>query len=139
LVRCCASVSELTAARHNEPRVFPLGSGLALAGAAMMVIGAWGPWVGGRLFHATPGLDLGGDGWLVVSAAILAMLPLLVPLPHSSMKALWVICLGLGAAYVCLIHYREASVDGFDVVWGLELSAAGCGVLVAAGLRLLKP
>lgn len=104
----------------------------------MMIVGACGPWVGDRLFGATSGVALGGDGWLVVVAASLAVAPLLVPLPRGNGRGLWTLALALGAVYVCWVHYRQADVDGVRVVWGLDLSAAGSGLLGFAGLRFLK-
>jgi hypothetical protein len=104
-----------------------------------MAAGALAPWIGGRLFGATTGVDLGGDGWLVVAAAGLALLPLVLPLPPSGMKGVWALGLALGAAYVCWVHYTRAGIDGFEVVWGLEVSALGSLLLALAGLRLLLP
>jgi len=124
-------------APHRSPRSFPAGSGLALLGAALMIVGAWGPWVGGKLFGVTDGIDLRGDGWIVIGAAALAMLPLALPLPPSSVKGLWIVALAASAAYVCWIHYAQADVDGFEVVWGMELSALGSALLAVAGVRLL--
>jgi hypothetical protein len=129
---------DLAARRNTRPELFPVGSGLALIGAVLMIVGASGPWIGGKLFQATSGVDLGGDGWLVVAAASLALVPLLLPLRRSSAKGLWVLTLAVGAAYVCWIHYQQAGADGFQVVWGLELSAIGAGLLGLAGFRLLK-
>lgn len=117
----------------------PVGSGPALIGAAMMVVGAWGPWIGGHLLGGTHGLELGGDGWAVVAAAALALLPLLLPLPPSSLKGVWVLAFAAVSAYVCRTHYAEAGVDGLRVVWGLEIAATGSGLLALAGLRLLRP
>lgn len=132
-------MTDFPAAHELETRSFPLGSGIAIVGAIMMVVGAWGPWIGGKFFGATDGLDLGGDGWLVVAAAALAMLPLVLPLPPSALKGVWVIALAIGAAYVCWQHYAQADIDGFTVVWGLDVSAVGSGLLGLAGLRLLLP
>jgi hypothetical protein len=67
------------------------------------------------------------------------MLPLLLPLPPSSLKGIWVLLFAAVAGYVCWAHYEEAGVDGFRVVWGLELAAAGSALLALAGLRLLRP
>ena len=130
---------DLAARRNTRPELLPVGSGLALIGAALMIVGASGPWIGGKLFHATSGVDLGGDGWLVVAAASLALVPLLLPLPRSAGKGLWVLALAAAAGYVCWIHYQQAGTDGFQVVWGLELSAVGAGLLGLAGFRLLRP
>jgi hypothetical protein len=131
-------VIDVAARRNTRPELLPVGSGLALIGAVLMIVGATGPWIGGRFFHATSGIDLGGDGWLVVSAAILALVPLLLPLRRSAAKGFWVITLAVGAAYVCWIHYQQASTDGFSVVWGLEFSAIGAGVLGLGGFRLVR-
>jgi hypothetical protein len=84
-------------------------------------------------------VELGGDGWLVVAAAGIALVPLFLPLPPSSLKGVWVLVFAAVAGYVCWMHYREADVDGFEVVWGLELAAAGSALLGLGGLRLLKP
>jgi hypothetical protein len=105
----------------------------------MMVVGAWGPWISGHEVSSTGGLDLGGDGWLVIAAAAIAMVPLLLPLPPSSLKGVWVIVFAAVAGYVCWTHYAEADADGFRVVWGLELAAVGSTVLALGGLRLLRP
>jgi hypothetical protein len=132
-------VIDLAARRNPRPDLFPVGSGLVLIGALLMIVGASGPWIGGRLFHATSGLDLGGDGWLVIATAVLASIPLLLPLPHSVARGLWVLALAFGGAYVCWIHYQQAETDGFKVVWGLELSAIGAGLVGLGGFRLLRP
>jgi hypothetical protein len=126
------------ARRAGQLEVFPVGSGLAIVGASLMIVGACGPWIGRRLFASTSGIALGGDGWLVVACAALALAPLVLPSPRSSLKGFLAVALALGAAYVCWIHYQEANDDGFNVVWGLELSAMGSGLLLLAGFRLLK-
>lgn len=120
-------------------RGLPVGTGLATVASAMMVVGACSPWIGARLFGSTTGVGLGGDGWLVVAAACLAVLSLLLPLPRCSAIGLWVVVLSIGAGYVCWIHVHQAGTDGFEIVWGLDLSAAGSALLAAAGLRLLRP
>ena len=115
----------------------PAGSGLAFLGAAMMVTGAFGPWIGGRFFSATSGVELGGDGWLVLAAATLALVPVVVPVAGSTAKAGWVAALAFMAGYVCWTHYAEARADGSEVVWGLELAGIGCGLLALSGVRFL--
>jgi hypothetical protein len=126
------------ASRAARLELFPAGTGLALVGAALMIVGACGPWIGRELFASTSGIALGGDGWLVVVCASGALLPLVLPSPRSALKGFLAVALALGGGYVCWIHYQEANVDGFKVVWGLELSAAGCGLLLVAGFRLIK-
>jgi hypothetical protein len=105
----------------------------------MMVVGAWGPWISGRLLGGTRGFDLGGDGWLLVICAIAAMLPLFFALPPTALKGLWVLGFALGSAYVCFVHFTQADSDGFKVSWGLELASAGVGVLAIGAIRLLGP
>jgi hypothetical protein len=115
----------------------PPGAGVALIGSAMMVVGAFGPWIGGRFFGATAGIDLGGDGWLVLAAAVLALVALLFPVASAAFRGAWVVAFASGAAFVCWTHYSEAHADGLEVVWGLELAGIGSALLVFAGLRLL--
>jgi hypothetical protein len=129
---------DVRARRAAGLELFPVGTGLALVGAGLMIVGACGPWIGRRLFASTSGIALGGDGWLVVACAAVALAPLVLPSPRTSLKGVLAVALALGAAYVCWIHYQEANVDGFDVVWGLELSALGSGLLLLAGFRLLR-
>jgi hypothetical protein len=124
--------------RAARVELFPAGTGLALVGAVLMIVGACGPWIGRTLFESRSGIALGGDGWLVVACAAAALLPLVLPSPKSTLKGFLAVALALGAAYVCWIHYQEANDDGFNVVWGLELSAMGSGLLLLAGFRLLK-
>lgn len=115
----------------------PAGAGVALIATAMMVVGAFGPWIGGRFLGSTTGTDLGGDGWLVLAAAALALVALLLPLANAAFRGAWVVALASGAAFVCWTHYSEARVDGLEVVWGLELAGIGSALLAFAGLRLL--
>lgn len=124
--------------RTRRLELLPVGTGLALVGASLMIVGACGPWIGRQFFDSTSGIALGGDGWLVVVCAGVALLPLVLPSPRSALKGFLAIALALGSGYVCWIHYQEAGVDGFKVVWGLQLSAVGCGILLLAGFRLLR-
>ena len=115
----------------------PAGSGLALLGAAMMVVGAFGPWIGGTFFGSASGIELGGDGWLVLAAATLALVPVVLPVAGSAVRGGWVGALALVAGYVCWTHYAEARTDGSEVVWGLELAGIGCGLLALSSVRFL--
>ena len=109
-----------------------------MIGAALMIFGSFGPWISGHFLGATRGLELGGDGWLVVACASIALLPIVLPLPASALKGVWVIVLAAAAGFVCWSHYSEAQLDGATVVWGLQIAGLGSGVLGAAGLRLLR-
>jgi hypothetical protein len=115
----------------------PPGSGIALIGGVMMVVGAFGPWIGGKVFGLATGIELGGDGWLVFAAAALALVPVVLRIFGPAARGAWVATLALVAAYVCWTHYTEAHADGVQVVWGLELAGVGCALLAFAGLRLL--
>jgi len=117
---------------------FPIGSGVAVWGAVLMVVGACGPWISGHLLGNTAGLALGGDGWLVIAAAGIALFPLFLPLPRSGLRGAWVLTFAAVSAYVCWAHYQEAGLDGLNVVWGLELAAAGSALLALGGIRLLQ-
>lgn len=133
------NVRELPLTAEPEPaeRGLPPGSGIALIGAAMMAVGAFGPWIGGKVFGAPTGIELGGDGWLVVAAATLALVPVVLRMSGSAARGAWVSILALVAAYVCWTHYTQARADGVQVVWGLELAGVGCALLACAGLLLL--
>jgi hypothetical protein len=133
------SMRELTSAGEpdHSAATLPAGSGMALIGAALMVVGTFGPWIGGRFFSATSGIDLGGDGWLVLAAATLALVPVVLPVAGSAARGGWVAGLGLLAGYVCWTHYTQAHSDGAEVVWGLELAGIGCGLLALSGVRFL--
>jgi hypothetical protein len=133
-------VSHFSGPTIPEPErvtTLPAGSGLALVGATMMVIGAFGPWIGGRFFSSASGVELGGDGWLVLAAATLALVPVLLPVAGSAVRGGWVAALSLAAGYVCWTHYAEARTDGSEVVWGLELAGIGCALLALSGVRFL--
>jgi hypothetical protein len=127
----------LTSESERAEPGLPPGSGIALIGGAMMVVGAFGPWIGGKVFGAATGIELGGDGWLVFAAAALALVPVVLRVSGSAARGAWVSMLALVAAYVCWTHYTEARADGVQVVWGLELAGVGCALLAFAGLRLL--
>lgn len=131
-------VVDVRTRRAARLELFPVGTGLALVGAGLMIVGACGPWIGRKFFASTSGIALGGDGWLVVACAAVALVPLVLPSPRTSLKGFLAVALALGGAYVCWIHYQEANDDGFNVVWGLELSAMGSALLLLAGFRLLK-
>jgi hypothetical protein len=128
---------EIVMQPKGDLRRYPEGSGIAITGALMMVAGAYGPWIGDKLFGTRAGLHLGGDGWLVVLAAVLAVVPLFFLLPRGRARGFWVIGWALAGGFVCLTHYQEAGADGIRVAWGLQLASAGVIVASIGGARLL--
>jgi len=110
---------------------------LYLLGAAAMAAGAFGPWLAGKLSGDATGVTLGGDGWLLVVAAGLAILPLLVGAQRAG-AGLWALLMAAAGALVLLVHNQQAHMDGFKNGWGLYVAAAGCAVLAFAGLQWLR-
>jgi hypothetical protein len=110
---------------------------LYLLGAAAMAAGAFGPWLAGKLSGDATGVTLGGDGWLLVVAAGLAILPLLVGAERAG-AGLWALLMSAAGALVLLVHNQQAHMDGFKNGWGLYVAAAGCAVLAFAGLQWLR-
>jgi hypothetical protein len=110
---------------------------LCLLGATAMVSGAFGPWLAGKLSGDAAGITLGGDGWLLVVAAGLALLPLLIGAERGA-AGMWAILNAGGGALVCLVHIQQAHMDGFKNGWGLYVALAGCAVLAWAGMQWLR-
>ena len=110
---------------------------LYLLGAAGMATGAFGPWLAGKLSGDAAGITLGGDGWFLVIAAGLAILPLLVKAERAGV-ALWALLNAAGGGLVLLVHDQQAQMDGFKNGWGLYVAAAGCALLALAGLQWLR-
>jgi hypothetical protein len=110
---------------------------LYVLGAAAMAAGAFGPWLAGKLSGDATGITLGGDGWLLVVAAGLAILPILVGAERAGV-ALWALLMAVAGGLVLLVHNQQAQMDGFRNGWGLYVAAAGCAVLALAGLQWLR-
>jgi hypothetical protein len=110
---------------------------LYVLGAAGMASGAFGPWLAGKLSGDASGITLGGDGWFLVVAAGLAILPLLVGAERAGV-ALWALLNAGGGGLVLLVHNQQAQMDGFNNGWGLYVAAAGCALLAFAGLSWLR-
>ena len=110
---------------------------LYVLGAAGMAGGAFGPWLAGKLSGDATGITLGGDGWLLVVAAGLAILPILVGAERAGV-ALWALLMAVAGGLVLLVHNQQAQMDGFRNGWGLYVAAAGCAVLALAGLQWLR-
>lgn len=110
---------------------------LYFLGAAGMAAGAFGPWLAGKLSGDATGITLGGDGWLLVAAAVLALLPLLAGAERGGV-ALWALLMATAGGLVLLVHNEQAHMDGFKNGWGLYVAAAGCAVLALAGVQWLR-
>lgn len=111
--------------------------GIVLVGVTLMAGGAFGPWLAGKLAGGSAGVDLGGDGWLLVVAAGAAVIPVLLGFARG-LVGVWAMLMALAAGFVCLVHYQQAQVDGFRDGWGLYVAAAGCATLAFAGFRWLN-
>jgi hypothetical protein len=110
---------------------------LYFLGAAGMAAGAFGPWLAGKLSGDATGVTLGGDGWILVATAILAIVPLLVGAERGGV-AVWALLNAVGGGLVLLVHNQQAHMDGFKNGWGLYVAAAGCVVLALAGLQWIR-
>ena len=110
---------------------------LYFLGAAAMAAGAFGPWLAGKLSGDATGVTLGGDGWFLVVAGGLAILPLLVGAERAG-AGLWALLNAAGGGLVLLVHNKQAQMDGFQNGWGLYVAAAGCAVLAFAGLQWIR-
>ena len=110
---------------------------LYFLGAAGMAAGAFGPWLAGKLSGDATGITLGGDGWILVVAAGLAILPLLVRAERGG-AGIWALLMAAGGGLVLLVHNQQAHMDGFKNGWGLYVAAGGCAVLALAGVQWLR-
>jgi hypothetical protein len=116
-----------------------------LGSAALMVIGAFGPWVK-ALGQSVSGTDGSNDGWLVVAAAVLGGL-LFYTTRTSRSGAVWALLggvAGLGVTLYDRSHVERAiSHAGLlaralvQVGWGLNLALAASLSMAAAGVVCL--
>jgi hypothetical protein len=124
-------LSDPAEARAWRPRL------LVFIAAVSMIAGAFGPWLAGKLSGDSAGVTLGGDGWILVIAAALAVAPVVLGVKRGGL-GIWAILMAVLGAYVCLVHVHQAQTDGFKNGWGLYVGAAGCAALAAAGLQWLS-
>jgi hypothetical protein len=116
----------------DQPRVF----WWAVASAALMVVGSFGPWA--RAFIVTvSGVD--GDGWLVIFAAIGALAALYFGASKPRLRRVSIIvCAIAGAAGLAVVIYDgndifgdQSSGDEDDLFGGADLVTPGWGIWMA--------
>ena len=114
-----------------------------LGSAALMVVGAFGPWVK-ALGQSVGGTDGSNDGWLVVAAAVIGGLLFYATRTHRA-AAVWALFGGIAGLAVTL--YDRSNVQNeidkggafaqalVQVGWGLNLAlAASVSMTVAAAV-----
>jgi hypothetical protein len=132
----------------------------AAASAALMLVGAIGPWAVVLSVVSIGGLDGGNDGWIVVVVAAAALIVLCAFALGASRRLVWPLpVLGLAGLAVTAIDRRDVSelrddpgvsVEDIltdnpspgpfavDVGWGLNLAmGASFSLVVASGVLLL--
>ena len=116
----------------EQPRVF----WWAAVSAGLMVIGSFGPWA--RAFIVTvSGVD--GDGWLVILAALAALVALYVGVNRPSFRRVSiVVCALAGAAGLGIVVYDGNNIFGDqstggedDLFGGVDLVTPGWGIWMA--------
>jgi hypothetical protein len=110
---------------------------LLVLAAATTIVGAFEPWLAGRLSGDSAGVSLGGDGWILVVAAAFAMAPALLGGVRGAI-GMWVVLNAIVGGFVCAVHSQQAQTDGFRNGWGLYIASAGCAALAVAGLQWLR-
>ena len=105
------------------------------ASAALMVVGAFGPWL--KLFgDPVRGTDLTNDGWIVVAFAVLAGATFLW-MRRSRLAAIPAIAGGALGAYTAIENRRimdDVEVEFFQIGWGLNLAILASISLAISGL-----
>ena len=113
------------------------------ASLALMLIGAFGPWARVLDVQTINGTGGGRDGWVVVAAAVLAVLLLLV---YVKFRKRWLLVgsllaglVGAATAAYDISDVQSVAVYGTSVAdpqWGIYLALIGSASLAVASLLL---
>jgi hypothetical protein len=108
---------------------------LALAGAALMTIGAFGPWATALRVIDVSGTH--GDGWIVIGASAFAVLGLFVSRRAGGTVVALIAALIGGAVGLIDLSDIESRGPLVHAAWGIYVVVVGSVVLLVAGLALL--
>lgn len=117
---------------RDQPGVF----WWAVVSAGLMIVGSFGPW--SRAFIVTvSGVD--GDGWLVILAAVAALVALYFGAKRPGLRRVSIIvCALAGAAGLGVVIYdgndifgNQSSGDEDDLFGGTDLVTPGWGIWMA--------
>jgi hypothetical protein len=110
---------------------------------ALMVVGAFGPWSSVLDVETINGTDGGGDGWIVVGAAVVAVLALLV---YVKLRKRWLLVgsllaglAGAATAAYDISNIQSVAIYGVGVAdpqWGIYVALIGSVSLALAFLVL---
>lgn len=117
------------------------------ASAALMIVGAFGPWV--TVFAGSiSGTDGDRDGWVVVAAAALAAAVFYTRREHPRARAIWAMIFGGASAALTFYDRMDAQhiIGGsgplgqalISIGWGLNLALLASASLVIAALVSLN-
>jgi hypothetical protein len=108
----------------------------AIAAAALMILGSLGPWGTALRVVDVSGTD-GGDGWLVIGAALVAVVVLFAS-PRDAGPVVALIA-GIGGEIVGFVDLADVESRGALVTagWGLYVVLLSSAALVIAGLVLI--
>jgi hypothetical protein len=108
-----------------------------------MVIGGFGPWAKVFSLLTVSGTDDGGDGWIVIGAAVIGALSLFLWQRRSRRWLILAVVSG-GAAFAAALYDRinlgRTTQGGIDVgalvdpAWGIYVSILGSAGLAAAAV-----
>jgi hypothetical protein len=116
----------------DQPRVF----WWAVASSGLMIIGSFGPWARAFIVSVS-GVD--GDGWLVILAAVAALVALYFGVKRPRLRVVSIIvCALAGAAGLAVVIYDgmdifgdQSSGDEDDLFGDIDLVTPGWGIWMA--------